>query len=365
MHLPDKRCVFILPAVVAGCSFSTGSLSDQRPPLPQTSFEIASDARLDSTGRLQGSLVGEGTSRAVHLLSSDTALIANLIRTHRRGLLDRGGLWESLSRAGMVTIDPALVQPDPGRGPERILAASPAGHTEVRLASVVVRGSPCGWRGAQAEFIVESPPSRAAGPSLIGPVVGSFQGGSYYSQPVYRDPPEPPSPSLTDTLLSRTRTALAQAAEDLLREQESPFIPIGHPERAINTLMNVNAADIIPIGDGNGRNRYVVSLRLLGRTATSDTVMAATVMVWSADGSWRQTIFRPTLFDYQGGELLPRRNSAPVYWRRLQGISGFAYDRDYVWMEQVNPRDGTVLWGIVEPWSNVIVAAAQLAGPCM
>jgi hypothetical protein len=33
-------------------------------------------------------------------------------------------------------------------------------------------------------------------------------------------------------------------------------------------------------------------------------------------------------------------------------------------MEQVNVRDGTVIWGIVQPRGNVVVAAAEMAGPC-
>jgi hypothetical protein len=33
-------------------------------------------------------------------------------------------------------------------------------------------------------------------------------------------------------------------------------------------------------------------------------------------------------------------------------------------MEQVDVRDGTVLWGILQPGDNVVVAAAEMAGPC-
>src|SRR5687768_18457056 len=52
----------------------------ERPPAPIDRLTTASDARIDSAGRLLGSFVGEGTSRAVHLLSSDTALIVELVR---------------------------------------------------------------------------------------------------------------------------------------------------------------------------------------------------------------------------------------------------------------------------------------------
>jgi hypothetical protein len=33
-------------------------------------------------------------------------------------------------------------------------------------------------------------------------------------------------------------------------------------------------------------------------------------------------------------------------------------------MEQVDVRDGSVLWGIIQPRGNVVVAAAQVEGPC-
>lgn len=353
-------------AVTGGCQ-ATGNLIrtllEERPPLPIRSFGVASDARLDSLGRLRGSLVGEGTARAVHLLSSDTALIADLIRTHRPDIVRRGDLWGSLARAGLVTIDPGAVQQGPGRR-ERILAGSPAGHTEVRLASVLVRGSRCGWRGAQAELIVEPPPTDRDGPALLGPVVGSFQGGRAYSRPVFRPVSDPPGDGLLDTLLTWTSDELMAATDSLLPGPDRPVTPLGDPRLAVNTLLDVNAVDVVPIQAGSGRTRYVVSLRRQALTARGDTVMAATVMVWDSAGTWRQVIFRPTVFDDQYGGLRARRGLAPVYWRRLQAMSGFGYDRDYVWMEQVDPRDGTVLWGVIEPWANVVVAAAEVAGPC-
>ena len=63
---------------------------------------------------------------------------------------------------------------------------------------------------------------------------------------------------------------------------------------------------------------------------------------------------------------MPRSAAArrPIYWRRLQPISDFAFRRDNLWMEQVDVRDGSVRWGIVQPRENVVVAAAEVDGPC-
>jgi hypothetical protein len=88
-------------------------------------------------------------------------------------------------------------------------------------------------------------------------------------------------------------------------------------------------------------------------------------MAWDSAGRWRQVIFRPTLLALHGGRLVPAPGSPrSIYWRRLQPISDVAFQRDNLWMEQVDVRDGTVLWGIVQPHGNVVVAAAEVDGPC-
>jgi hypothetical protein len=88
-------------------------------------------------------------------------------------------------------------------------------------------------------------------------------------------------------------------------------------------------------------------------------------MVWDSAGAWRQAIFRPTLLSLRGGRLQPfgaaRR---PIYWRRLQPISDFAFRRDDLWLEQVDVRDGSVRWGIVQTREHLVVAAAEVDGPC-
>jgi hypothetical protein len=88
-------------------------------------------------------------------------------------------------------------------------------------------------------------------------------------------------------------------------------------------------------------------------------------MAWDSAGAWQQVIFRPTVVSLRRGRLAPygalRRG---LFWRRLQPISDFAFERDNLWMEQVDVRDGSVLWGIIQPRGNVVVAAAQVEGPC-
>jgi hypothetical protein len=141
--------------------------------------------------------------------------------------------------------------------------------------------------------------------------------------------------------------------------------PVELSNLPVNTLQDADAADILAIHSSSGVIRYAVSLRQRRTVDAGDTVVVAGVMVWNSAGTWQQTVLEPTLLDYKQGRLLPRNGSwASIYWRRLQAVSGFEYQRDYLWMEQVETRDGSVLWGIVDPAGNVVVAAAEMQGPC-
>jgi hypothetical protein len=110
---------------------------------------------------------------------------------------------------------------------------------------------------------------------------------------------------------------------------------------------------------------FAVSLRARRITGSGDTLLAATVMAWDSAGAWQQVIFRPTVVSLRRGRLAPygtwRRG---LFWRRLQPISDFVLQRDNLWLEQVDVRDGSVLWEIIQPRGNVVVAAAQVEGPC-
>jgi hypothetical protein len=139
-----------------------------------------------------------------------------------------------------------------------------------------------------------------------------------------------------------------------------------HSERIeVNTLADIDAADVIPFRAGGGRVRYAVSLRQRRLGRGRDTLVATAVMAWVSAGVWRQEIFQPTLLSSSGGRLDAYGPvGRPVYWRRLQPISDVAYSRDNIWMEQVNVRDGRVVWGIIQPRGNVVVATAEVEGAC-
>lgn len=353
---------FVLGLALAGCG--AGRVSpDNRPAHSVQRFDIASDARIDSAGGLRGSFVGEGTSRAVHLISSDTGFIAMLIRRYRPDAIQGGDLWGSLARLGTVSIDVAeLTSRDASYLPR---VASPAGHTDVQLSALVARGGTCGWRGAQAELIVHAPAAGIAVPSLRGPVVGSFRLASEVTGRLARTVPPAPGSELQRSLIDRTGRALDSMVNRRLNTSQRYLRPVTEGTLSINTLADIDAADILAINKRSGQVHYAVSLRQRRTIDAGDTVVVAGVMVWDSAGTWQQTIMEPTLLDLTQGRLLPRSGSwAPIYWRRLQAVSGFEYQRDYIWMEQVEARDGSVLWGIVDPTGNVVVAAAEMQGPC-
>jgi hypothetical protein len=354
-------------AGVAGCATLGRVLDDlltERPPAPLDLATTASDARLDSSGAIAGSFIGEGTSRQVHLLSSDTGLIAALARRYRPERDRRGDTWQWLATRGTfgVNVDPSV---DPVLASQGIRVGSPAGHSPVTLRTILLHGSSCGWRGAQAEFIVE--PSRAWGPSLRGPVVGSFMPPGESPGPrVTRDEPPSISYGLTDTLLAWTADAMDSMVSRRLSMHDLPLSRVAGGRPAINTLDDDDAADVVAFQLEDGRVRYAVSLRERRTTARGATLLASTVMVWDAGGVWRQVVFRPTLIEYRRHRLARSYDglTPPVFWRRLQPVSGFAFRRDYIWMEQVNAEDGGVLWVMIEPRGNLVVAAAEVEDPC-
>ena len=88
-------------------------------------------------------------------------------------------------------------------------------------------------------------------------------------------------------------------------------------------------------------------------------------MLWDGAGTRGRAMFTPTLFRATGPRLDPfEPRERPVYWRRLQPISDAAYPRDDIWLEQVDVRDGRVIWGVIQPEENFVVAAAVAYGGC-
>jgi hypothetical protein len=377
MFLPPRAAgtmMAITCLLLLGCAGAGRFLREafrERPPTPLDSMSVASDARVDSMGYVVGSFVGEGTSRAVHLLSSDTGFIAALARRYRPALERDGDLWRALARERVITLAPAGRRRTTTGTPlfDRALVGGPDGHTAVVPTTILLHGSPCGPRGAQAEIIVEDH-SRTQQPELRGPVLGSFTrsqpaGSSAPSREVFRrrSPAPEPGTALVNDLLARTGRVMDSTLGSQLRSLR--LRPADDAPLEINTLADVDAADVIPFRTSSSLVRYAVSLRERRITQRGDTVVVATVMVWDSAGSWQQVIFRPTVVSLRRGRLAPYGASTrALIWRRLQPISDVAFERDNVWMEQVDVRDGTVLWGIIQPRGNVVVAAAQVEGSC-
>jgi hypothetical protein len=341
-------------------------LATERPPAPLDQATVVSDARVDSAGAIAGSFVGEGTFRQVHLLSSDTALIGELARRYRPERDRRGDIWRWLSLRGTFAINIDW-RTDTAIAAQGILVGSPEGHTPGRLQTILLHGSACGWRGTQAELIVE--PIRSGGPSLRGPVIGALFAPADRLKEVdreYRDPLTPPSPELTDSLLEWTSRAMDSLLERRLTTRDLPLARIAGEPLSLNGLADEDAADVLPFRLDDGRVRYAVSLREGRRTARGHDVLAAIVMVWDGSGAWRQVVFRPTLLEYRHNRLARAfaGTTPPLFWRRLEGVSGFAFQRDYLWMEQVDVESGSVLWVILEPRGNTVVAAAEMEGAC-
>jgi hypothetical protein len=341
-------------------------LATERPPLPLERADISSDARLDSTGVIAGSFVGEGTLRQVHLLSSDPTLIADLVRRYRPDRDRRMDPLDWLERRGTwaINLDPKT---DAGLRRQPVLIGSPAGHNAVRLRTILLHGPRCAAGRPQAELVVE--PDRSGGPELHGPVVGSFR-PPQVRWPVrdeeFRDEPQPADPALEDTLLDATRAVMDSLLDDRIDRRDAPLDPGTRHRLTINTLDDWNAADIAAFRLDDGRIRYAVSLREARRTARGRDALAAVAMVWDASLAWRQVVFRPTLLEvdrHGPGRALGGR-TAPVYWRRLSAVSGFAFGRDYLWMEQVDVQADQVEWVILEPRGNTVVAAALVSDRC-
>jgi hypothetical protein len=365
----------VFAAAVLGCARGgrVEHLPVEPPPTALDSLPLASDVRIDSAGYLAGSFVGEGTSRQIHLLSSDSVLIETLARRFRPDLFqDELGLWHNLRRTRVVSLTSRERRRTvAGRGPRAAIAmvGSPLGHTDVTVAEVLLRGSRClepGARGARAELIVETD-SAAGDPPLRGPVLGTFlaagESGRRERGLVRRTQLRQPSAALVNRLIERTGLYLDSAFA--ARYPGLQLRPLQSERIEVNTLADIDAADVIPFRAEEGRVRYAVSLRQRRVVGGLDTLVATGMMAWDSAGAWRQEIFQPTLLSSIGGRLDAYGPvGRPVYWRRLQPISDVAYRRDNIWMEQVNVRDGRVVWGIIQPRGNVVVAAAEVEGVC-
>jgi len=356
-----KTLALLLAVLLGGCATLNSAwdyLTTERPPSPLRAIELTSDVRLDSTGALLGSFVGNGTNNGIVLLSSDTGFIAELLRTRRPDLVRNRDPWSALSRYGPIRLDPPSGGQD-GR------VASPFGHSTVRVEEIVLRGSSCGWRGAKAEVYVTGPRSGSRAPSLRGPIVGSFQ-KTYGSESRWRDAPPRPSPELEDELIARTTRDMDSVLTARLPRAANPLETPSGQRLMIDPLEDIDAAEVVPVWVGSERVRYAVAIRARRITPQGETLLASTVMIWAADTTWRQTVLSPTVMLLRNGQLreFEAAGAMPLYWRRLDAISGFGMDRDYLFVEQVDVAEQSVLWGAIEVRSNDVVGAAEVGGVC-
>jgi len=171
-----------LAVAITGCKGAGEFLREllrERPPAALDSIPLASDARIDSAGYLAGSFVGEGTSRAIHLLSSDSAFIGDLMRRFRPDLAGGADPWAALERAGFVALGPQGGRRAVGGSPriQSAVVGSPLGHTGVQVEAVLLHGGRrgCGARGAQAEHHL---PHHVVGAAPVAADVEGAQAGN-------------------------------------------------------------------------------------------------------------------------------------------------------------------------------------------
>lgn len=328
----------------------------ERPPAPRERLEAASDLRLDSLGLLTGTLVGEGTGRATHLVATDSVVLEALIRRYAPAARRTTRFWDGLKPGAVVRlpIRGAVAGESTGVLVRDVAVSSANGVGRVVPIALSVRTGRCGGQGSQLELVAEP----AAGSASVGPVLASL--ATPRTGTGAREPIGMPDSALTARLLSRTRAAVDSVilAREALKLEPGPDLPA-----TVNTLDDFAAADIMPYHAGSGRIRYAVSTRDV-RRAGNDTLVLAGVMAWDSAGSWQQHIVRPTVVRLRRGRAEPFRSWLPLYWRRLAALADFGFDRDNLWMEQVSVRDGAVLWAVVQPADNVVVAAALMQGPC-
>ena len=152
-------------------------------------------------------------------------------------------------------------------------------------------------------------------PPLRGPVLGALLAdegqGPRSAGLVERPEVAAPSATLVDELIDRTEQVMDSTVA--ARYPSLQVRPLHSTQLEINTLADLDAADVIAFRTGSKGIRYAVSLRERRvRAGGQDTLVATAVMVWDSAGTWRQTIFRPTLLAALGGRLDAVRSGPPA-----------------------------------------------------
>lgn len=361
-RLTPTAITLLLATLLGGCAVFNNAwnyITTERPPSPLRAIDLASDARFDSVGAILGSFIGNGGNDGIVLLTSDTAFIAELLQSRRPDLVQGRDTWSVLARYGPLRFD------SPSGGQEARVA-SPYGHSTVRVEEIVLRGSSCGWRGAKAEIYVSGPRSGSRAPSLRGPIVGSFQ-DSYGDESRWRDAPPRPSPALEEELVARTARDMDSVLSTRLPRSVTPLETPQGQRLMIDPLEDIDAAEVVPVWVGTDQVRYAVAIRARRLSRSGETLLASTVMIWDSAATWRQTVLAPTVILLRNGQLreYASGDALPLYWRHIDAISGFGMDRDYLFVEQVDVSEQSVLWGAIEVRSNDIVGAAEVGGACI
>ena len=258
---------------LGGCCAS----ARRRPGLPPPDERCP--ARLDRT--LAGSFVGEGTSRAVHLLSSDTAFIAALLRRYRPDLAAARDPWGALARERVVTLA-GRSGDGPwrgrGRGSSRPWSARRSGTPRSTVEAMLVRGG--GGRDAARAARRPSSSWPTSGPAATrrsgarcsarsGPASAATReraAGSFSATRCRRRRRRSPASSWA----APSGRSTARSARGTARSASTPT-PTCRIE--INTLADVDAADVIAFRVADDRVRYAVSLRARRITARGDTLV--------------------------------------------------------------------------------------------
>jgi hypothetical protein len=115
----------------------------ERAPAPIDRMVTASDARIDSLGRVAGSFVGEGTDRAVHLISSDSVFVRSLVEAYVPNIRRTSDFWSGVRARGVVRIPLREAEDAAAAGalaaPARV--GSPAGRSDVLVTAITVRAA--------------------------------------------------------------------------------------------------------------------------------------------------------------------------------------------------------------------------------
>ena len=183
---------------------------------------------------------------------------------------------------------------------------------------------------------------RGGGPSLRGPVVGAlfapddWLNGSIASTAT-------PSPSLSGADRQSARVDSAGdglAARAATRPPRPATLPRGRGTARPRTARPMRTPPTCCrsgwMTDGSAMRCRCA--RAAPHRARRTRCWPSIVMVWEAPaaGGRSSSAPRSSSIGATASPALSPGTTAPLFWRRLEAVSGFAFRRDYLWMEQVD-----------------------------